>query len=159
MRGLTLMELIVALAVSSILIAVIGTFTVSVVKAHSDVQKRYQNMEMADIPILVFRDFGMEAEEIQLSNFGHAVKFIYEDGSEKFIYLHNDGTTNWFVTTSSTNPDPNLILGNIQSLNFTSVGIEGVEGPHTIKMDIIAQINDEVIERTATIRSRNIDRP
>jgi len=155
MRGLTLTELIVVVAISSILIFSVGSFMVTVWRVNHETLNNFTKMQLTDIPLLVYQDYTLLADNIQISGGGTAIQLMHE--SEEYnIYYHHDGTTGWIVTTTPTHPSPNHILSEVTNLSFTPVGV-GVLGIHTARMEFTVHFDDgEEITRFLVVTAKNV---
>ena len=155
MRGLTLTELIVVIAVSSILIFAIGSFMVTVWRVNQETVNNFNKMQITDIPLIVYQDYVLPADDVQISGGGTAIQLMHES-DEYNIYYYHDGTTGWIVTTTPTNPNPNHILSGVTNLSFTPVGV-GPLGIHTVRMEFTVLFEDgEEISRFLVVTAKNV---
>jgi len=160
MRGLTLMELIVAMAISSILLFSIGTFIVTVIQTQQGIIETHSLMSRTDIATQVFREYVSQAQAINLlSSSALTVSIENAAGIEEaysFYYYMDNGIGKLLYTRPNLAQPLELVSG-VQTVTFTPLD-SGPSGIRTIQITIEILSEDQVVTRVASVCAWNIEK-
>ena len=158
-RGVTLIELAIVIAITSIMLGAVGMFIVTVVSAQNETMKGFTRYEETDISMQLFREYGLPARSVEISVSGDGITFTdFNDATYTIdlIILGGDATGVLRATLSERGNTPVTIARNVRQVVFSPLSPSGPRGPKIVEMEVTFDFGDQIIVRKAMVVARNI---